>query len=647
MSTPSSGRIDSDLQLPPEILDLIITDYTNTLEDRRPLRHLLLVSRTFYTVHAPVLYESLYLTEFDQSPVQEHTPSTILTRCRLSDLQVTLSGNINLSELVHTFSIGDESPVELDEPNSMHVMAQPQASSQSPFKWPLPVSHNAANLPNPPPATPAPHILSSSPNAHGADLNHAPFHNPTPSQPPLGSPGWPLLPPSRGKDIIDCSVTPSASKLPTQPPSKAFAPSEPLFLGGDPGDADDEPYDGDDEKPALFSNPGLGPVDKRRTVSFDDAHESDDSDDLFPKCTRTCKCLRQHRRTCLYFDFNKPAVPKDYTPNHHSPGHKLLMSEVRKHCDVELLKIKAPKIAVSGARIIAVPELRMIAVPSQAMLDAFALNPQGNCKPSLDPFLLDLAGSGLSTPWNLQARDLFISDYLAKETRKCKDLNAIGHCFMTHLIRLRQLYIAQQQIPDEESQIRERDNRAMKSAERRRRSLRDRRAAICESLAVTDESLRKFVPVWKSMPWYAVSGDESDYANKPVRKFKITRLHWRSEEVTAWFRLFDHLHMSSRFTQDDRPSPGQYPRYRIPSNRLEQYNNDVPRGLPTNFYAAAFLASLTEIERAKLQEQPAIPLTVSNAIQYISKRFERVFTSKMKPLPPNDPSLQGFRPGVL
>ncbi|KAJ8507264.1 hypothetical protein ONZ45_g10342 [Pleurotus djamor] len=95
-------------QLPPEILQLILTDYTNNLQDRRPIMHLLLVSRLLYSIYAPILYGSLYLTESDQSPVQKHTPSTILTRCRLSDLRVALSGSVGLSKAIHTFSIGDE-----------------------------------------------------------------------------------------------------------------------------------------------------------------------------------------------------------------------------------------------------------------------------------------------------------------------------------------------------------------------------------------------------------------------------------------------------------------------------------------------------------------------------------------------------------
>ncbi|KAJ8507275.1 hypothetical protein ONZ45_g10350 [Pleurotus djamor] len=95
------------VQLPPEILSMIITDYTNSLEDRRPIRHLLLVSRSFYSIYTPILYESLYLTESSKINIEKHDPSTILTPPRLSHLHVVLLGNTSLSKLVHTFSFSD------------------------------------------------------------------------------------------------------------------------------------------------------------------------------------------------------------------------------------------------------------------------------------------------------------------------------------------------------------------------------------------------------------------------------------------------------------------------------------------------------------------------------------------------------------
>ncbi|KAJ8490023.1 hypothetical protein ONZ45_g13359 [Pleurotus djamor] len=113
--SPSGVSGDSDhgfvkLALPPEIVDLIITDYTNALEDRRPIKRLLLVSRLFYSLYAPSLYESSYLTDSDEDVPREHAPSTVLAPHHLSELQIALSANTGLPKFVQTFSSQTTTP---------------------------------------------------------------------------------------------------------------------------------------------------------------------------------------------------------------------------------------------------------------------------------------------------------------------------------------------------------------------------------------------------------------------------------------------------------------------------------------------------------------------------------------------------------
>ncbi|KAJ8508480.1 hypothetical protein ONZ45_g9250 [Pleurotus djamor] len=112
-STPSGVSGDSDhglvqYELPPEIIDRIITDYTNGLEDRRPIRHLLLVSRLFHWIYAPTLYSSLYLTDSDEGVPREHKPCTLLTPHHLSELQIALSSNKDLPKFIQTFSVRED-----------------------------------------------------------------------------------------------------------------------------------------------------------------------------------------------------------------------------------------------------------------------------------------------------------------------------------------------------------------------------------------------------------------------------------------------------------------------------------------------------------------------------------------------------------
>lgn len=130
--------------------------------------------------------------------------------------------------------------------------------------------------------------------------------------------------------------------------------------------------------------------------------------------------------------------------------------------------------------------------------------------------------------------------------------------------------------------------------------------------------MQRFEPVWKIMPWYGVSGDETDHAsNRHEEQFAITHLPWRSQdsEVTQWFRTFDYLHMSLRFTVDDRPGPGRFPRVRVPSRRQEQRNKTPPKGLPINFYDPGYLASLDDFERKKLRMAPRMDLSFSKRVK--------------------------------
>ncbi|KAJ8514573.1 hypothetical protein ONZ45_g7903 [Pleurotus djamor] len=105
----------SQVELPPEIIDLIIADYINALEDRRPIRHLLLVSQIFYSIYAPTLYESLYLTDSDDVPCK-HVPSTVLAPHHLSELQIALSANTGLPKLIQTFLVRKDFQKDLTSP---------------------------------------------------------------------------------------------------------------------------------------------------------------------------------------------------------------------------------------------------------------------------------------------------------------------------------------------------------------------------------------------------------------------------------------------------------------------------------------------------------------------------------------------------
>ena len=138
--------------------------------------------------------------------------------------------------------------------------------------------------------------------------------------------------------------------------------------------------------------------------------------------------------------------------------------------------------------------------------------------------------------------------------------------------------------------------------------LRHRRKEACASYAA-DPRMRRFLPIWEAMPPEAMSGDETDHDNGRLR-YAITQLDWRNPDALEWFRTFDHLHLSTRFGTDDRPTPGQFPHPRVNSQRMEHRARPV-KGLPRNFYDAEWLQTLDQFEYNALDIRPEVDLTFS------------------------------------
>ena len=109
-----------------------------------------------------------------------------------------------------------------------------------------------------------------------------------------------------------------------------------------------------------------------------------------------------------------------------------------------------------------------------------------------------------------------------------------------------------------------------------------------------------------------MSEDEGDHVNGEFR-YVIINPPWRSSLVTSFLRLFDKIHLSSRFTSLGRPKRGAFPHRRFPSRRVGQSRKPVP-GLPRNFYDETWLASLEEFERDALNIQPERDLSVTNSV---------------------------------
>src|SRR5271154_5148 len=85
-----------------------------------------------------------------------------------------------------------------------------------------------------------------------------------------------------------------------------------------------------------------------------------------------------------------------------------------------------------------------------------------------------------------------------------------------------------------------------------------RRKDALKTYSVVPRLKEFFDTVWTKLHPDAMSGDESDVQNGECR-YIVPVLEWRNPSVLEWLRIHDHLYLSTRFTADNRPTPGRFP----------------------------------------------------------------------------------------
>ncbi|KZS99613.1 uncharacterized protein LAESUDRAFT_667790 [Laetiporus sulphureus 93-53] len=246
-------------------------------------------------------------------------------------------------------------------------------------------------------------------------------------------------------------------------------------------------------------------------------------------------------------------------------------------------------------------------VPVASEEEVYAFDAKKHPGPSKSNFRLHLSGHLISM-WNKKAAAVFADDFVSIGLTDFQDKMQIQRMFLVHLITLRAQHRKLCQDGQEPSQL-----ESPWPTEYPLFSvfvqLRERRS----SAVGTHSHFARFRKLWDTIPYTAMSGDESDHSGGKVR-YVVTRLNWRSSEFETWLKVFDWMHLSSRFTAESKPKRGAFPRYRRRgSRRLEQLGAPVA-GLPRNCYDERWLAGLGEVERVSLSIQPAVDLVHSDQV---------------------------------
>ena len=116
-------------------------------------------------------------------------------------------------------------------------------------------------------------------------------------------------------------------------------------------------------------------------------------------------------------------------------------------------------------------------------------------------------------------------------------------------------------------------------------------------------NLYTFIPHLTQMGKEGMSDDE-DAHEDGMRVYESGIPHWRSDEITIYLRILDLLHLSTKFDLFGTAAPGNWPRVRVPSQRVVE-KRPVGR-LPKNFYNQAWLQTLTAKQQEELDMSPSV-----------------------------------------
>lgn len=110
-----------------------------------------------------------------------------------------------------------------------------------------------------------------------------------------------------------------------------------------------------------------------------------------------------------------------------------------------------------------------------------------------------------------------------------------------------------------------------------------------------------------------MSSDESDHeAGSGEATYFITKKLWCANQVTAWLRALDALHLRARYQRQWRATAGAWPHLCLISEK--QSKRAPVEGLACNFYTREFMDSLCPHSLSELDIQDAIDLDIPESL---------------------------------
>ncbi|KAG2112784.1 hypothetical protein BD769DRAFT_1364334 [Suillus cothurnatus] len=243
-------------------------------------------------------------------------------------------------------------------------------------------------------------------------------------------------------------------------------------------------------------------------------------------------------------------------------------------------------------------------LPTTQVVESFKKTGAGS--PTLDNFRVNILGKPVDK-WNKAAAQLFAAYFVESGWFSCAEVDVVAQAFTRHIPALQRQYKRSCQVEDERPED-ELDIVDAEAADARRRLLRTRRAESCD----VHPGIRKFRELWESLTYEVMSSDEAEHRGGKTR-YLVTKMPWRSPEVTDFLRVFDKLHLSTRFKTNGGARRGAFPHHRYPSSCIDTKPSPVP-GLPKNFYDEIWFSSLNVGEQKALRPLPSVDIALPAAV---------------------------------
>ncbi|KLO06160.1 hypothetical protein SCHPADRAFT_895681 [Schizopora paradoxa] len=262
---------------------------------------------------------------------------------------------------------------------------------------------------------------------------------------------------------------------------------------------------------------------------------------------------------------------------------------------------------------------------SDEEVDLFAKGKHPGPTATRGMFYLDLRGP-YTSPWNKRASECFSEAFVKVPSFNCTDVDLVRQKFNRHIRSLSDQF-------DRLEGTFEPRNQDENAADTRLRQLGFQRGvAVLSFDGLKDQEDILF----NVLGLDSMSDDERDGVGiYGERRFRIIEQEWKHPDLTYWVRILDGLYISTRFNEAGKPTPGNWPRIRLPpAPNAPKSKKLPPSGLPRNFFNPEYLASLYPYQLARLQVKP--PRKLEFPPELIE--YRDVTSSSMRPLPPpNDP----------